>query len=319
MSFLQFADNQKQIKQKCSLAKKFSTKETPPLMSEKLFLTCESDTLKNGIVRRTSLSLLPPVQAGMTVEAALILPLFLFFVLNLLSVIEMLRFHGNVTWALHETCSHLAVYSGWAGEKEDFVPEWLDGLADMALSYGYVREKMVDCLGSDYVQHAPVADGKRGILFSKTNLGDQGAMDLVVTYRLRMPFSLGGILQVRLYNTCYVKCWTGYPILTDGSTVYVTAQGSVYHTEQDCRHLDVTLRRVSAGDVARLRNSAGKRYKGCELCIDEMGAELWVTETGDKYHGRDSCSALRRTIGEMSLKEARERGYPQCVRCAGEG
>lgn len=263
--------------------------------------------------------LLPSVQAGMTVEAALVLPLFLFFVLNLLSVIEMLRFHGNITWALHETCSRLAVYSGWAGEKEDFAPEWLDGLADVALSYGYVRENMVDRLGSDYVKDSPVVNGKQGILFSKTGLGDQGAMDLVVTYRVQMPFSLGGLLDVRLYNSCYVKCWTGYPIFTDASTVYVTAQGSVYHTKQDCRHLDVTLRRISAEDVARLRNLAGKRYKSCELCTDEMGDVLWVTGSGDKYHGRSGCSALRRTVREMPLKEARERGYPQCVRCAGEG
>ncbi len=40
------------------------------------------------------------VSAGMTVEAAIVLPLFLFFFLNMGCVIEMIRLHGNMQLAL---------------------------------------------------------------------------------------------------------------------------------------------------------------------------------------------------------------------------
>ena len=317
MSFLQFQKNLKQAIHKCSLAKSFFVKKIPPLISNKLFLTCACDETNSGIVRRASLPLLPCFRGSMTVEAAMVLPLFIFFVLNLLSVIEMLRFHGNMTWALHETCSHLAVYGSVMDEGDSSTPEWLDRIGDAALSYIYVRGQLYEQLGSDYVENSPVVNGKQGILFSKTNIGDEGAIDLVTTYRVQMPFSLGGLLDVRLYNSCYVRCFTGYEIRTEGSIVYVTESGSVYHTDRDCRYLDVTVRRVSADVIKLLRNSEGKKFKACEKCTDQVSGTLWVTEVGEKYHGKESCSGLKRSVREMRLGEAEEKGYPLCSRCAG--
>ena len=37
-----------------------------------------------------------PLHAGMTIEASIVLPLFLFFFLNLGCAIEMIRLHGNL-------------------------------------------------------------------------------------------------------------------------------------------------------------------------------------------------------------------------------
>ena len=50
------------------------------------------------------------VPASMTVEAAIVLPLFLFFFLNLMSSIEMIRLHGNLQLALWETGNRMTVY-----------------------------------------------------------------------------------------------------------------------------------------------------------------------------------------------------------------
>ena len=46
----------------------------------------------------------------MTVEASIVLPLILFFFMNLASSIEMIRLHGNLQLALWETGNELIVY-----------------------------------------------------------------------------------------------------------------------------------------------------------------------------------------------------------------
>ena len=48
--------------------------------------------------------------AGMTVEAAVVLPLFLFFFINLGCAMEMIRLHGNLQLALWNTGNKMCVY-----------------------------------------------------------------------------------------------------------------------------------------------------------------------------------------------------------------
>ena len=92
-------------------------------------------------IKRVSLSALlkKPVRAGMTVEAAVVLPLFLFFLLNLSCAVEMIRLHGNLQLALWETGSRLTVY-GYVLEESD---------AASMLSWFYIREQLVEYAGKE--------------------------------------------------------------------------------------------------------------------------------------------------------------------------
>ena len=54
----------------------------------------------------------------MTVEAAILLPVFLFFFLNLLSFLEILRLHGKIEMGLWDVGSDLCLYSyAFTGEE----------------------------------------------------------------------------------------------------------------------------------------------------------------------------------------------------------
>ena len=46
----------------------------------------------------------------MTIEACLVLPLFLFAFLNVISIIELYRLQGNISAAMHDTAKQMAVY-----------------------------------------------------------------------------------------------------------------------------------------------------------------------------------------------------------------
>ena len=49
-------------------------------------------------------------RASMTVEACLVLPLFLFAFLNIISIVEIYRLQGNMSAAMHDTARQMAVY-----------------------------------------------------------------------------------------------------------------------------------------------------------------------------------------------------------------
>ncbi len=70
------------------------------------------DDVPSGTAKMSSLfaSLSRELRAGMTVEAAVVLPLFLFFFMNLACSVEMIRLHGNLQLALWKTGNELAVY-----------------------------------------------------------------------------------------------------------------------------------------------------------------------------------------------------------------
>ena len=61
-------------------------------------------------------SLFKKVQAGMTVEAAIVLPVCLLFLMNLGYAVEMIRLHNNLQFALWDVGGRTAVYGCELGE-----------------------------------------------------------------------------------------------------------------------------------------------------------------------------------------------------------
>ena len=62
-------------------------------------------------------------KSSMTVEASILLPLLLFFFLHLMSVVEMLRLHSKLTFALWESGNQLAVYVAIPDELGEKIPD----------------------------------------------------------------------------------------------------------------------------------------------------------------------------------------------------
>ena len=73
----------------------------------KKLLPFSGNHLSSGIVRG---ALSRIVHGSMTVEAAVVLPLFFIFFINLSGAIEMIRLHGNISMALWDTGSDLGFY-----------------------------------------------------------------------------------------------------------------------------------------------------------------------------------------------------------------
>lgn len=284
-----------------------------------------------GFIKGTSLfaSLSRGVKAGMTVEASVLLPLFLFFFMNLGCVIEMIRLHGNLQLALWQIGSKLAVY-GYAldsGEmpedeeqEEDGGEHWWENLAGIVLASTFVKAQVINAAGESYLDASPLTDGAGGLQFWESELpGADDEINLVVTYSVSPLSSLAGFASFRMANRYYAHIWNGYRLPGEGGEiqmVYIAETGTVYHLSRDCTYLRLSTRQITAAEIEGARNQNGGRYHPCLRCaVGDMPFTVYITEEGDRYHYDGLCSGLRRTVYSVSMEEAVEEGRHACSRC----
>lgn len=261
------------------------------------------------------------IQASMTLEAAVALPLFLFFFLNLLYIIEIYRLQGTLLYSLREVGQTLSVYAYAYDRIMD--PEDDSGIEafieDAAFSYLYVKGRVEKLAGEAYLDGSPLMEGKKGILYLDSSIMQEGdRIDLVLSYRISPLIELVGFGSAWFHSRYYGRAWTGYQV--DGeageeeSYVYVAEHASVYHTDRDCTHLGLAVRECRSWEIAGMRNEYGSRYTACEKCSVTECSVYYVATFGERYHGSADCSGLKRTVHRMKRAEA-ERRYEKCSRC----
>ena len=277
--------------------------------------------------------------AGMTVEAAVVLPLFLFFFMNLGCAIEMIRLHGNLQLALWNVGNRMCVY-GYAMESADEMEEtvsrnekesreWWDTLADVTLTASYVKNQVVNYTGEAYLKESPLSRGADSLQFWESEIiqnhnsvvsGD--IVDIVLTYQVSPWMDTPSVRPFRMCNRYYGRMWTGYDVTAntlkddeEQDVVYITEYGSVYHESLDCTHLKLSIREVSLEEAKQARNENGGRYVECQKCKKKLfQGTVFIGRDGDCYHYDRGCSGLKRTIYTITRQQASN--YSPCSRCA---
>lgn len=285
----------------------------------------------NNTVKGISLFISRKKLAGsMTVEAAIVLPLFLFFFLNLGCAIELIRLHGNMEIALCDVGKRISTY-GYILTKTnaeqmsgDAEPEWWSELKDVALSYTYIKGELVEYLGEDYLQESPIQEGIGGIQFLESEIFNaEDCVDLVVTYKAAPFMDVVGFRPFRMANRYYAHIWNGYCIpgaseeIEEGrKLVYVTENGEVYHENRNCWHLALRIQQVSIEEAHGKRNENGERYLPCEVCAEKnLEGPVYIAADGNAIHCDRSCPGLKRTIYTLPRDEAEH--YRPCSECTG--
>ena len=168
--------------------------------------------------------------------------------------------------------------------------------------------------------------------------------EYVDLYRIEtydLPVKLFPFRSIKIALRARVHTWTGRgeeESLGSGSSgvetgemVYVTDRETVYHTQEDCSHLDLSIIQTSKNALSSLRNKDGGKYYACEKCCGKNGAEeevsdgsgygrgshgnsiCYVSESGNAYHVSLNCSSLKRTTKLVKKTEAAH--LDQCERC----
>ena len=265
--------------------------------------------------RNTGISLFAPLSASLTVEAALVIPLFLFFMVAAMQYIAVMGTAAKFGASLSETGKNIAVaaYVTRYGGDAQKAPE----IAASALSAAYAQGRVRSQAGD-------ISSVKNMNMLLSSFLQDEEEIDLVLTYQIRSPIGFIKLPANFFIQRARVRAWTGrIPAGEGGGSgngemgddyVYVTETGGVYHEDSECTHLRLSVRAVDIGALDTLRNSSGAIYHNCERCARSPGSStVFITEEGNRYHNSISCSGLKRTVRQVSRKELN--GMRVCSRC----
>ena len=268
-------------------------------------------TSVKGIAWFASQIKLNQMQGSMTVEAAFVLPLVLFFFLYLMGAIEMLRLHGGLEAALWNVGNQLTLY----GETFE---EQMKTLPGAAISYAVIQRGIKDFLGAEYLEESPLVYGSSGLNYLRSDyMEEEDCIDIVITYQVRPKVSLFPFHYRRMNNRYYARCWTGYDVSEPENTVkyvYVTSYGEVWHAIPDCTYIYHHVERMTKDWIGIKKNIRGYVYEPCEHCKDEpQEAYIYFTKGGDKYHHLENCSAIYKDVWAIEWEE--ELPYRPCSRC----
>lgn len=235
-------------------------------------------------------------RASFTIEAALLLPILIFGIVTLVSVMDFFRMESMIIGSLQESAETLGMY----GAVEDYP---LKGTLIAAVQ-----------------RNVPEEVQKKGVLSLAGSRTYQDVIELEAVYRYQLPFVP---LPLRAVNRVRVYCWRGNDHMQQAAKnsgseemVYVTDNESVYHVSADCSHVHLKIRVVPQQMLGELRNAYQARYRECAFCKnrDEECPVVYISEAGDRFHKNAGCSGLKRTV--RMVKKSEVSGLPRCSRCS---
>lgn len=262
---------------------------------------------------------------SMTIEAALVIPLFLSAMISLLGIMEIFDVQMRLEGALFQVAKEMAVqgyaYERLAGgkEKTSSIP------LSVAFSESYVRAQVQKNVTASFLDHSVIKNGRKGMLYSFSRIMEADRIELRIVYRVAPRLMLVPFPKTWTMSQVVIRAFTGYdpkrPLMTgdeDDSAryVYVTQCGHAYHKSRSCSHLQLSVRLADLSEIGTMRNEEGGRYRPCRIChaSRRTGEAVLVTNLGDRYHRTVTCPGLKRTISCIPLREAA--GYTPCQRCS---
>lgn len=257
------------------------------------------------------------VRGSMTVEACIVVPLFIFCMINLLFYIQVIETSSRMTAALHETGNEICSY-GYAIDNS-----LGEGFPSGAASTVYASSSIAKHLGNTTNHRGGIQGGLLGINYLGSSImTDNGLVKITTGYFLKFPVKMG-IRPFYLGNIYYGHAWVGYEPIAgniaediEDPIVYMTPSGSVYHTTPNCSHLNPKVRSVSRVEAETIRSQDGSIYHQCELCGNGGGmGSVYVTDYGNRYHSNLYCSGIKRNVMCVHLSEVG--GRRVCLTCGG--
>lgn len=235
-------------------------------------------------------------RGSLTVETALVLPLFLFAMVTVLFLFRVSEIQYVVGEALDKAVAEAAL-------QKELLPQEVENA---------VKQQFYKELAKENRQISMINLEWAG--FSWENSGvDEAYINMEMTYQVKLPGWIWKGRRLAVTECSRSRRWTGMSGAgangSCGEWVYITPEGSVYHRSRECTHLKLSIQSVAAKDA--------EGYRPCELCGKEKGETpfVYITQEGECYHSKLNCSGLKRTVYMVPLTQAE--GRSPCSRCGG--
>lgn len=291
------------------------------------------------------------LKASATVEAALVIPLFIYAVMAVMYFIQVMAVRAHVNEALYITLKKSAGYAyvyenfnEYAGNKavdagiaDNNTIDSNNGGIRKGMVVETIRRMFLKELGSEYAKDNNIVNGDAGFIFiSSKVLQGNSVIDIKVSYYIKNPFDIFGDTKIKIADRKRINAWLGedkdgYSDVKKDSQeyVYITAGGEVYHTDSQCTHLLRYIKKCERTDIDELRNNSGAKYYACQICSDISGkydneagneasgenSHIYYTEYGTRYHGSNRCTELMRNVQKVKKSDVENRRL--CEKCKG--
>lgn len=281
------------------------------------------------------------IKASLTVEASLVLPIFLFFYMIFIYFIQIFIIQEVLQEALTEAGLSMSraayIYSDFNDVRdiEDFdrsileksIDEGLQELSKSTVSHLAIKYTVADKLNIDMINNSCIAGGFDGIGFYGSNIMQgNDDIDLVARYRVKIPIRFFGLHKMDIIQRVKLRGWTGYQLQAlytgedeednkNDKVVYIAETGTVYHYKRDCSHIKLSIEAIDEKPTWQ-RNKNGGKYYPCESCCkreDLSTKRYYISSYGDRYHIVKDCSRIKRTVKEVTLSQVGLR--TPCKRC----
>lgn len=254
------------------------------------------------------------LKASATLEASLVIPIFIYAVMTISYLIYALGVKVHISQALYNETRQLSRFV-YMMKNNNSVPI-------NTLVYATAQSQFINELGVSYASTHNIAGGNAGLLISsKDIINDNNEIKLSVSYAIRNPFNIFGTGLLRYEQSYVSKAWLGENGSTDNyadsdnaTFVYITMQGEVYHRNSECTYLKPVISEVSTNSIGDYRNSSGAIYYQCERCAGSLNSEkLYITEYGTRFHTTPNCSEIKRNVIRVKLSTVSDRRA--CAKC----
>jgi len=279
-------------------------------------------------------------EASLTVEAALVLPVFLYMMIAFLYFLQIFTVQEMIQTSITKMGLNLAktayilkefpsIADAQSFDLSIFGEDYdvnLKELADNIASGTVLKLYSKKYLDTNQINNSCIKNGYDGISFSGSSLlNNEEYIDIIVSYQIKIPVQIFNIGEMSMLQRVRLRSWTGnelepaYQTVEDQDnqeeTVFIAETGSVYHKSASCSHIKLSVTSVQ-GIPTGLTNENGAKYYPCESCcsgkLDSLGT-YYITSDGTRYHTKRDCSRIKRSVTEIPISEIGTR--TPCKRC----
>lgn len=253
-------------------------------------------------------------KGSVTVEASLVLPVFLFTICLFYSFFLILSAQLVIGESLVQTGRFVSQYG-----------------AIKEISNNTLKLEFYKNLNTNHLQSSCIQGGRLGVRLLCKRFGEKEEnIELSANYVIKFPINIFHIKNIPSRQQIRARLFIGKEMLHTGKdwdngegkesikneeTVYITENGTVYHKNKNCSHIQLTIKMIPVTGLEYARNISGAKYKRCEKCRakQEGNSTTYITLEGNHYHTSLTCSGLKRTLLEVKLSTVKD--WNSCLRC----
>lgn len=280
-------------------------------------------------VRRTFL--FSSSDGSLTLEAAIVLPVYIFFLASMIYILNILDLENTLQAAMEEASRSVNSYAYMAEKFDDLTAfdktlvitgnhNLADILIDNIVNNALVRKTFMTDQVKDIADNSYILNGADGIRIILAASGSTSHfIDFNIEYYVKLPFFPDKLVNLRVHQRCYFRTFTGEDIRSKTGDytqyVYTTPTGGAYHTSPYCSYLSKYYSILPSSYFEDNLNSSDL-YQPCSHCAKNAAPtpNSFICAGSRVYHNRIDCFYLNANIYKVTLESVKDTMH-LCPRC----